>query len=174
MREYPLHFKYESKPTFSCLYRAHFAIRNNNNLFYRFPKLEAGGGPETKQFIGLALASFPVLPIVQFLIASSKSRSDRKWTVIRPGNKANLQRMHCKSSSPSMLPWFLSPRAEYKALTLDRITSHLQGRIQRLKKGGHTYRVGIGAARIGRSCLCARQPRSPAFENSSLAVRRSQ
>ena len=22
--------------------------------------------------------------------------------------------------------------------------------------GGHTYRVGIGAARVGRSCLCAR------------------
>ena len=26
------------------LYTAHFAIRNNNNLFYRFPKIEAGGG----------------------------------------------------------------------------------------------------------------------------------
>ena len=33
-----------------------------------------------------------------------------------------------------------------------------QERIKRLKKeeGGHTYRVGIGAARVGRSCLCAR------------------
>ena len=32
---------------------AHFAIRN---LVYRFPKIEAGGGPETKHFIGVALA----------------------------------------------------------------------------------------------------------------------
>ena len=30
------------------LYIAHFATRNNNDLFYRFPKIEAGGGPETK------------------------------------------------------------------------------------------------------------------------------
>ena len=29
--------------------------------------------------------------------------------------------------------------------------------MQRLKKGeGHTYRVEIGAARVGRSCPCAR------------------
>ena len=33
---------------------------------------------------------------------------------------------------------------------------YYQGRIQRLKKGGHTYRVEIGAARVGRSCPCAR------------------
>ena len=31
-----------------------FAIRNNNNLFYRYPKIEAGGEPETKHFIGVA------------------------------------------------------------------------------------------------------------------------
>ena len=43
------------KPTLSCPYIAHFAIRNNNNLFYRFPKIDAGGGPETKHFIGVAL-----------------------------------------------------------------------------------------------------------------------
>ena len=50
-----LNMKRKCKPTFSCLYIAHFAIRNNNNnSFYRFPKLEAGGGPETKHFIGMA------------------------------------------------------------------------------------------------------------------------
>ena len=37
------------------IYIAHFAIRNDYNLFYRFPKLEAGGGPEIKDFIGVAL-----------------------------------------------------------------------------------------------------------------------
>ena len=37
------------------IYIAHFAIHNNNNLFYRFPKIEVGGGPETKHFIGVAL-----------------------------------------------------------------------------------------------------------------------
>ena len=37
------------------IYIAHFAIRNNNNLFYRFPKTEAGREPETKRFIGVAL-----------------------------------------------------------------------------------------------------------------------
>ena len=47
--------KRKCKPTFSCLYIAHFAI--HNNLFYRFPKLEAGGGPETKHFIGVALTT---------------------------------------------------------------------------------------------------------------------
>ena len=34
----------------------------------------------------------------------------------------------------------------------------MQGRIQRLKKGGgggHTYKMGIGVAPVGRSCLCA-------------------
>ena len=41
--------------TQAVLYIARFAIRNNNNLFYRFSKIEAGGGPETKHFIGVAL-----------------------------------------------------------------------------------------------------------------------
>ena len=42
-----------------------------------------------------------------------ESRSNQKWTVGRPGDKANLQHMHCKSSCPSILSWFLSPRAEF-------------------------------------------------------------
>ena len=37
---------------FIILYIAHFALRNNNN---KFPKIEVGGGPETKHFIGVAL-----------------------------------------------------------------------------------------------------------------------
>ena len=41
--------------TLSCLYIAHFAIRDNDNLFYKISKTEAGGGPETKYFIGVAL-----------------------------------------------------------------------------------------------------------------------
>ena len=41
----------------AVLYIAHFAIRNNNNLFFRFSKIKAGGGPETKHFIGVALAT---------------------------------------------------------------------------------------------------------------------
>ena len=32
----------------------------------------------------------------------------------------------------------------------------LRGGSRDLKRGGHTYKMGIGAARIGRSCLCAR------------------
>ena len=47
----PSNMKRKCKLTFSCLYIAHFAIRN----IYRFPKLEAGGRPETKHFIGVAL-----------------------------------------------------------------------------------------------------------------------
>ena len=57
MCDYPcnLNMKRKCKPTLSCLYIAHFAIRNNNNkLFYKFSKIEAGGGPETKYFIGVA------------------------------------------------------------------------------------------------------------------------
>ena len=41
----------------TVVYTAHFAIRFNNNLFYRFSKIEAGGGPETKNFIGVAYSS---------------------------------------------------------------------------------------------------------------------
>ena len=48
----------------------------------------------------------PVFDRFQYI----ESRSDQKWTVGRPSNKANLQRMHCKSS---MLSWFLSPRVEF-------------------------------------------------------------
>ena len=42
-----------------------------------------------------------------------ESRSDQKLTVGRPGNEANMQGIHCKSSSPLMLSWFLSPHAEF-------------------------------------------------------------
>ena len=45
------------------------------------------------------------------------------------------------------------------------VQNSVQGRIQRLNKGGQTYSVGIGAARA--------KPRSPAFVHSTLAVRRS-
>ena len=42
-----------------------FAIRNHhNNLFYRFPKIDAGGGPETKHFIGVALYHLVLLDLV--------------------------------------------------------------------------------------------------------------
>ena len=41
-----------------------------------------------------------------------KTRRDQKWTVGKPGNKAKLQRMHCKSSSPSILSWFPSACAK--------------------------------------------------------------
>ena len=54
MWDYPLHFrnmKRKYKPIPYHVYIAHFAIRNNNNLFYRFSKIEAGGGPETKHFM---------------------------------------------------------------------------------------------------------------------------
>jgi len=44
--------------TRGCAIYSPFAIRNNNNnnnnLFYKFSKIEAGGGPETKHFIGVA------------------------------------------------------------------------------------------------------------------------
>ena len=45
--------------------------------------------------LDLRVASFPSLPIVQFLTTFStlKTQSDQKWTVGRPGNNTNLQRM---------------------------------------------------------------------------------
>ena len=37
----------------------------------------------------------------------------KNWMVGRPGNKANLQRMQWKLTSPSIASWFLSPHAEF-------------------------------------------------------------
>ena len=51
----------------------------------------------------------PVFDCFQYV----KTVRDQKQSVGSPGNKANLQRMQWKLSSPSMLSWFLSPRAEF-------------------------------------------------------------
>ena len=41
--------------------------------------------------------------------------------------------------------------------TLPQVQVHSHaGADPEIEKGGHTYRVGIGATRVERSCLCAR------------------
>ena len=56
--------------------------------------------------------------------------------------------------SPSGLRF--TARSAHVATPTQRTSLYEQGRIQRLKKGGHTYRVEIGAVRVGRSYPCAR------------------
>ena len=76
---YPLHFNYCAFTSISLLWQFHeavlyiarFAIRNNN-LFYRFSKIEAGGGPETKHFIGVALLYQPATYGIPYSITSSR------------------------------------------------------------------------------------------------------
>ena len=97
------------------LYIAHFAIRNNNNLFYRFSKIEVGGGPETKHFIGVALATrkknrTPVLtgplsssPVVAWRCHSADANTRRLSTQVTCRNVSN----DCKQCEKKLFRVFL-------------------------------------------------------------------